>query len=152
MYSLIKRIRESDCWHYWKKDRRYHRRKVLPAVDVFPNDNGILSQSFCNKFSEYWFYGFNYISNGDFVEIDRVLSIWENPPTLFFLNGTKQWHYGHSSCDCLHRVERPAVIYPNGDYEWWFMGSRHRIDGPAVVYGNKQYWFENGEFIQMNIN
>jgi hypothetical protein len=147
MYSLVKRIRESECWHYWKKDRRYHRRKILPAVDVFPN-NGIFS---CNQFSEYWFYGFNYISNGDFVEIDRILSIWdlkENPPTLFFLNGTKQWHYGHSSCDCLHSAERPAVIYPNGDYEWWFMGSRHRLDGPAVVYGDKQYWFEYGKFVK----
>jgi hypothetical protein len=26
MYSLVKRIRESECWHYWKKDRRRRRK------------------------------------------------------------------------------------------------------------------------------
>jgi hypothetical protein len=48
----------------------------------------------------------------------------------------------------LHRLDGPAVIYTNGDKEWFFMGMRHRIGGPAIEYidGYKEWWIENEGF------
>ena len=46
----------------------------------------------------------------------------------------------------IHREDGPAVIYSNGDFEYWLCGKRHRQDGPAVIVGDKQYFFEFGEF------
>ena len=36
----------------------------------------------------------------------------------------------------------PAIIWANGDLEWWQNGQRHREDGPAVVWhdGHKEWW------------
>jgi hypothetical protein len=36
-----------------------------------------------------------------------------------------------------HRTDGPAVIYPNGDQEWWVDGKRHRSDGPAILWNGK---------------
>lgn len=42
----------------------------------------------------------------------------------------------------LHRIDGPAVLYPNGDSEWYFNGTLHRLDGPAVECedGHIEYW------------
>lgn len=44
--------------------------------------------------------------------------------------------------DCLvwmdygvrHREDGPAVLYRNGNEEWWLDGERHRVGGPAISY------------------
>ena len=42
----------------------------------------------------------------------------------------------------LHRDEGPAIIWDDGDLEWWQNGLRHREDGPAVEWhaGHKEWW------------
>ncbi|MEI8270668.1 MAG: hypothetical protein WCG45_04815 [bacterium] len=69
-------------------------------------------------------------------------------PTYIWDYGTKEW----KSRGLQHRENGPAIEYPNGDKEWWHYGKRHRKNGPAVIYGSKHYWFENGNFIKMEIN
>ena len=45
----------------------------------------------------------------------------------------------------IHRVDGPAVIYPNGHQEWWVNNVRHRLDGPAIVRANgHQRWYIHG--------
>ena len=45
----------------------------------------------------------------------------------------------------LHRIDGPAVEYPNGDKFWCQNGKRHRIDGPAVEYSDgTKHWYQNG--------
>lgn len=86
--------------------------------------------------------------------------------------GVKRWNTqcGHNKKG-LHRVDGPAIEYPDGSYawylanqlhradgpavhwagdgsnktivdEWWFQGRRHRLAGPAVLYdnGNVEWW------------
>ena len=45
----------------------------------------------------------------------------------------------------LHRKNGPAVIWDDGDKEWFLNGEHHRADGPALILG-KGYkeWFLNG--------
>ena len=42
----------------------------------------------------------------------------------------------------LHRDEGPAIIWADGDLEWWQNGQRHREDGPAVELsdGHREWW------------
>jgi hypothetical protein len=44
--------------------------------------------------------------------------------------------------DQIHRLEGPAIEYPNGTKFWYFHGLRHRMDGPAIekINGYKEYW------------
>lgn len=85
-------------------------------------------------------------------------------------DGVERWYNKEGK---LHREgNKPAVIWPNGDYmlyyfngelhredgpavdglkignteEWWVNGKHHREDGPAVTWasGTKQWWF-NGQ-------
>ena len=46
----------------------------------------------------------------------------------------------------LHREEGPAVIWPNGECEWYRNGLRHRDNGPAIEWpdGSKE-WYQNGQ-------
>lgn len=49
----------------------------------------------------------------------------------------------------LHRVHGPAVINCVGTEYWCCYGIKHRIGGPAVMWrnGNKEWW-ENGRYIR----
>lgn len=59
-------------------------------------------------------------------------------------NGTEHWK---NSKGQDHREGGPAVIYPNGDEEWYLNGLLHREDGPALVFSNgTKKWFRNHEF------
>jgi hypothetical protein len=44
-----------------------------------------------------------------------------------------------------HKLDGPAVIYPDVRVEYWEKDKRHRINGPAVIgaNGDEEYW-ENG--------
>ena len=43
-----------------------------------------------------------------------------------------------------HRLDGPAVEWPDGRKEWAVNGEMHRLDGPAVEFdnGDKEYWVE----------
>jgi hypothetical protein len=47
-----------------------------------------------------------------------------------------------------HRINGPAILYPNGDALWYRNGYRHRLDGPAVMYeiGHNEWWFDGDQF------
>lgn len=46
----------------------------------------------------------------------------------------------------LHRLDGPAVIYPDGGESWYRKGYFHRLDGPAVTYTNGELrWYRWGE-------
>ena len=46
----------------------------------------------------------------------------------------------------LHRLDGPAIIYANGDQEWYVEGKRHRLDGPALIRANRdQVWWVEGK-------
>ncbi|RTK93559.1 MAG: hypothetical protein EKK64_09885 [Neisseriaceae bacterium] len=46
------------------------------------------------------------------------------------------------------RNDLPAVIYSNGDKEWWYLGMKHREKKPAVIRANgDQEWWHRDELI-----
>lgn len=47
----------------------------------------------------------------------------------------------------LHKIGGPAIIYINGDEEWFVNGNPHREDGPAIIRdgGKHKEWWINGE-------
>ena len=45
----------------------------------------------------------------------------------------------------LHRVDGPAIEYPNGHKAWYLNGKLHRIDGPAIEWADgTKWWYLNG--------
>lgn len=55
--------------------------------------------------------------------------------------------YYHPNSMSLHRIDGPAVIWPDGYKAWYVNGRLHRIDGPAreqCVNGHdfNEYWFD----------
>jgi len=58
-------------------------------------------------------------------------------------NGTKRW-YLHDKLHKLHRIDGPAVVYPDGEKRWYQNGKLHRIDGPAIEYSDgTKHWYQN---------
>ena len=56
--------------------------------------------------------------------------------------GTRRYYNGAGQ---LHRLEGPAVVWPNGNCEWYQNGRLHRTNGPAVVWkGGHTDWWLNG--------
>ena len=63
---------------------------------------------------------------------------------------TQQWRNARGK---LHRTDGPAIIYADGDQEWWVNGKPHRTDGPAVIYANgTKLWYINGNNITEELN
>jgi hypothetical protein len=63
----------------------------------------------------------------------------------FYPNGYKEYldSDGH-----LHNDNGPAVIYFNGDKQWYCHGRFHRLDGPAIEYTDGyECWFYHGKRI-----
>jgi hypothetical protein len=57
-------------------------------------------------------------------------------------HSTKIWRLPNGS---LHREDRPALEYNNGDKSWYINGKCHREDGPAVeLIGGYKAWYING--------
>jgi hypothetical protein len=50
--------------------------------------------------------------------------------TMYDIVPQYQWHDDYGQ---YHRVNGPAVIWSNGDEEYYCHGKRHRVDGPAVI-------------------
>ena len=55
-------------------------------------------------------------------------------------DGHKYWYQN----DKLHRLDGPAIEYPNGSKAWYQNGKLHRLDGPAceLADGSKE-WYLN---------
>ena len=46
----------------------------------------------------------------------------------------------------LHRVDGPAVEYPDGTNRWYLNGNLHRVDGPAIEFADgTDHWYLNGK-------
>jgi len=76
------------------------------------------------------------------VKIDAV--DYNNPPVINPI-GVSEW-YQHGVLHRLHRVDGPAIEYPNGDKKWYQNGKLHREDGPAIKWANgDKEWWENGK-------
>jgi hypothetical protein len=62
-----------------------------------------------------------------FIEIDK----W----------GNKHWRNKDGE---FHRLDGPAIEWPNGDKQWWKKRNLHRSDGPAIEEGGYKAWWKNG--------
>jgi hypothetical protein len=75
--------------------------------------------------------------------MEEVEYIKSNAVTQYYIKGTL----------ITHRDDGPAVIYADGDKEWYQYGKRHRLDGPAAIYispipNNKRtFWYFNDQKI-----
>src|SRR3990170_7906370 len=51
----------------------------------------------------------------------------------------------------LHRLDGPAVKWPDGSNEWLVNGELHRLDGPAIEYANgRKGWWVDGKLHRVN--
>ena len=58
------------------------------------------------------------------------------------LTGKREWYQK----DLLHRLDGPAIEYPDGHREWLQQGRWHRLDGPAIEYPDgRRAWHINGK-------
>ena len=63
-------------------------------------------------------------------------------PAIEFPDGDKRWYQNGK----LHRKDGPAIELPDGSKEWYQNGKRHRIDGPAIEFPDgTKYWYVNGK-------
>jgi len=64
--------------------------------------------------------------------------------TLIYKNGFK-FYYKDREMIILHRLDGPAIIWPNGTKLWYVDGKCHRTDGPAVEHtdGRKSWYVDN---------
>ena len=59
--------------------------------------------------------------------------------------GTKLWFKNSQ----YHRLNGPALIYPDGNKYWYKNHKLHREDGPALIYANgDSLWYKNDLFIK----
>ncbi len=45
----------------------------------------------------------------------------------------------------LHRDEGPAIIYKNGNRQWYRWGVMHRVGAPATIYKDLHAWYHLGK-------
>jgi hypothetical protein len=58
--------------------------------------------------------------------------------------GIRKWFLN----GCLHRVDGPAIEFPNGSSIWCINGVPHREDGPAVkLVDGSEKWYLNGKLL-----
>ena len=132
----------------WRKNGRLHRDNFKPAIVFFGKDIYYLEAVRFMLNEEKDCLETVAVSYHDSSSaFSLVYNSYGNSPAKIYKNGTKEWYYMGN----LHQENAPAVIYPNGDVEYWYFGYRHRNDGPAVIIGNKQYWFDSGNFIKIEI-
>lgn len=57
-------------------------------------------------------------------------------------DGTEYWYYGAD----LHRLDGPAIKYPNGEEIWYHNGLIHRDNGPAITrQDGSKVWYLDGK-------
>lgn len=47
----------------------------------------------------------------------------------------------------MHRTDGPAMVFEDGDVEYWQNGELHRTDGPAIDYNGLKEWYVRGRYI-----
>ena len=68
-------------------------------------------------------------------------SIFDSAPVYSCINGIEKWSCGYK----LHRVDGPAIIFPDGEQRWVVNGIWHRTDGPAAIQQNGDVsWYLDG--------
>jgi hypothetical protein len=56
-----------------------------------------------------------------------------------------KYYFKDREMTILHRVDGPAVVFPNGSQFWYQNGKLHREDGPAVDQVDRcRMWYQNG--------
>ena len=70
----------------------------------------------------------------------------DDGPAVVYANGQKEWYqFGK-----LHRLDGPAIECVSIK-EYWEYGKRHRLNGPAVIkYDNIRYWYQFGKLHREN--
>lgn len=69
-------------------------------------------------------------------------------PTQIFYHGVKWWRKNGDATGLKHRVNGPAIVHPNGDYEWIVDGRQHRDDGPATYHTNQTiFYYRDKSFV-----
>jgi hypothetical protein len=83
--------------------------------------------------------------NGSYLILYRNLHSTMDRPSIIYGNGDRIWHQN----GLKHRDnDKPAVIYGNGETYWYKDGKMHRTNGkPAAVYpdGDVNYYI-NGNY------
>src|SRR5512138_2443134 len=70
--------------------------------------------------------------------------LMDEPTKSIEENGTIRWKLPNGK---LHKLDGPAVIYPDGSEYWYKNGKLHKTDGPAATDPDgSEYWYENGKF------
>jgi hypothetical protein len=72
----------------------------------------------------------------------------ENGPAIIWSNGDIEY-YQHGE---FHREDGPAVMFDNGDNWYYQHGKLHRLDGPAIEGHKLKKWLINGINIKCSSN
>jgi len=63
-------------------------------------------------------------------------------------DGVEIWKNEHGK---PHRLNGPAIKFPNGNEEWWVNGKMHREVGPAFTSkAGLKFWYRNGKLHREN--
>ena len=64
----------------------------------------------------------------------------DNGPAVIYPNGQQEYYQN----ECLHRLDGPAIVIPFLYYEYYQNGKRHRLDGPSIMRsdGYQAYWVD----------
>lgn len=83
-------------------------------------------------------------SNGDVIYLDENgRPHREDGPAIIYKNGEENW-YLHGR---RHRVGGPAFTYADGSEKWYVNDKLHRTDGPAITYIEPEFeelWYIDG--------
>jgi hypothetical protein len=123
----VEDIVKKEWWEFGKRNRKGD----LPAIEYFNGDkewykkdkrhrdNRLPAVKYSTGIKEYWFDGrhlfYNQEEDAFYLDFKKeILHSYGDYATKIQKNGTKEYY-----CDnFLHRENFPAVIYPNGDFEY----------------------------------
>jgi hypothetical protein len=65
--------------------------------------------------------------------------------------GTKHWRNKEGK---FHRLDGPAIEYPDGTKLWFMYGSYHRLDGPAIEFadGDREWYIKGKKLTQQQFD
>jgi hypothetical protein len=77
-----------------------------------------------------WLYYYLRLGLSSTIKVGMIVLIGGNYMSKMVIDpvGIKRWH---SDDGGLHRLDGPAIEYPDGDESWYINDQLHRLDGPA---------------------
>jgi hypothetical protein len=73
----------------------------------------------------------------------------EDGPAVIWTDGDEEWYQD----GLLHRMDGPAVIHSTGEQQWFVHDVRHRLTGPARIYADgDQEWYINDRLVTNEVN